>query len=77
MADGVAIIGGTGLYDPGLAGGREDKTVSTPYGQLTVTVGDHHGVAVGFLARHGADHRVPPHQLRFRPGRSPTRRWLR
>lgn len=66
MADGVAIIGGTGLYDPGLAGGREEKTVSTPYGRVTVTVGDHHGVAVGFLARHGADHRVPPHRVNYR-----------
>jgi len=62
----VAVIGGSGLYrlfDPELSTLRE---VTTPYGVVTVTVGELADRAVAFITRHGADHSVPPHLINYR-----------
>lgn len=64
----LAIIGGTGLYDlPGLA---IDKRISdaTPFGVPSGDVlrGRLHGQDVLFLARHGAGHRLLPHEVNYR-----------
>jgi 5'-methylthioadenosine phosphorylase len=60
----IAIIGGTGVYDLGDAGGRE--AVSTPYGAVQVTRLTVEGRDVIFLARHGSDHALPPHRVNYR-----------
>ncbi|MDI6894937.1 MAG: S-methyl-5'-thioadenosine phosphorylase [Bacillota bacterium] len=62
----VAIIGGTGVYDPGLLEGREETTVTTPYGEARVSLGRFRGIEVGFLTRHGPHHSLPPHRVNYR-----------
>lgn len=62
----IAIIGGTGVYDPGLLGEREEKVVRTPYGEAHITLGVYRGVEVAFLTRHGPHHSVPPHRINYR-----------
>lgn len=66
MTTEVAIIGGTGLYDPGLLEGAEPTTVGTPYGTVTLFTGTHAGRHVAFLPRHGTGHSVPPHRVNYR-----------
>jgi 5'-methylthioadenosine phosphorylase len=64
----IGIIGGSGLYDMAEVTGREEVTLSTPFGEpsgpyLLGTLG---GKRVAFLARHGAGHRISPSELNFR-----------
>lgn len=60
------MVGGTGVYDPGVLDRCEERVVRTPYGEATVTLGTRNGVRVCFLARHGPGHRVPPHRVNYR-----------
>ncbi len=64
----LGIIGGSGLYDlPGLED-REEREITTPFGNpsdLLVT-GRLHGVRMAFLPRHGRGHRLSPSELPFR-----------
>ena len=62
----IAVIGGTGVYDPGILDGSEIVTVETPYGAATVSLGTFHGRRVAFMARHGEGHSVPPHRVNYR-----------
>lgn len=62
----MAIIGGTGVYDPNILENIRDESVSTPYGDITVKIGEYQGKAVAFLNRHGAGHSVPPHLVNYR-----------
>lgn len=64
----VAIIGGTGVYDPGLFSDRREIKVHTPYGEPSdlLTLGEYAGVTVAFLPRHGRGHRIPPHMINSR-----------
>jgi 5'-methylthioadenosine phosphorylase len=64
----IGIIGGTGVYDPGLFNDKREVKVHTPYGEPSdlVTIGEYSGVAVAFLARHGRGHRIPPHRINSR-----------
>ena len=59
------IIGGTGFYSLG-EGTRERVEVSTRYGAVQVARMSVSGAEVGFVARHGADHSVPPHRVNYR-----------
>ena len=64
----IGIIGGSGLYDMAALTDREDKIVSTPFGDpsgpyVLATLG---GRRVAFLARHGVGHRYMPSELNFR-----------
>jgi len=62
----IAVIGGSGLYslfDPTAA---LPVSVATPYGTVTVTVGQLAGRPVAFLPRHGTDHSVAPHLVNYR-----------
>lgn len=61
----LAIIGGSGVYDPGMERIRVEK-VDTPYGEVEVTVGVYGDEEVAFLNRHGARHSVPPHRVNYR-----------
>ena len=64
----LAIIGGTGIYD--LAGMEVDERidVGTPFGAPSGSVvrGRIGGQRLLFLARHGAGHRLLPHEVNYR-----------
>ena len=69
----TAIIGGTGLA--ALSGWqvREQRTITTPYGEPSAALqfgrfdrGDGQGVEAVFLPRHGNGHRLPPHSVNYR-----------
>lgn len=62
----IAIIGGTGVYDPRILTNIREVYAATPYGDIAVMVGTYHGEEIGFLARHGKGHTVPPHQINYR-----------
>lgn len=62
----LAIIGGTGVYDPRILSEIREEEVLTPYGDVRLRVGVYGGEEVAFLARHGAGHSVPPHRINYR-----------
>lgn len=64
----LAVIGGTGLYQMGLLTDVDDVTVETPYGPPsdTLRLGTLAGLRVVFLARHGRDHQLLPHEVPYR-----------
>lgn len=64
----VGVIGGSGLYDPGIVEDAVEVRVSTPYGNPSdfIIVGSVKGVKVAFLPRHGRGHRYPPHAINYR-----------
>jgi 5'-methylthioadenosine phosphorylase len=64
----IGIIGGSGLYDMAELTDREDKTISTPFGDPSgpYVLGRLRGKRVAFLARHGVGHRILPSELNFR-----------
>ena len=64
----IGVIGGSGLYDMAELTDREEKSVSTPFGDPSgpYVVGTLGGNRVAFLARHGAGHRILPSELNFR-----------
>lgn len=61
----IAIIGGTGVYNPAMLTENREVKVETPYGMITPVVGVFAGREVVFLPRHGADHSVPPHRINY------------
>lgn len=62
----LAIIGGTGVYGLASAAMRDPRTVETAYGVAQVRRAEVGGHEVFFLARHGADHSIPPHRINYR-----------
>ncbi len=64
----VGIIGGSGLRTPALLEDPVPRPMDTPYGKPSdpPIVGRHGDTLVVFLARHGADHRIPPHRINHR-----------
>jgi 5'-methylthioadenosine phosphorylase len=64
----LAIIGGTGLYE--LAGMQilHSHDVDTPFGRCSgpVVQGRLHEREILFMARHGAGHRLLPHEVNYR-----------
>jgi 5'-methylthioadenosine phosphorylase len=64
----IGIIGGSGLYDMGELTDREERVVSTPFGEPSgpYVIATLRGKRVAFLARHGAGHRLLPSELNFR-----------
>lgn len=64
----IGIIGGTGVYEPGMLENKQELKVHTPYGDTSgfITLGTFEGTKVAFLPRHGSGHRIPPHALPFR-----------
>lgn len=64
----LAIIGGSGLTRLANLDVTERRQVPTPYGEPsgTLTFGRISGRAVVFLARHGDQHTIPPHQVNYR-----------
>jgi 5'-methylthioadenosine phosphorylase len=62
----LAVIGGTGVYDPKILDNIELKNIDTPYGQVAVKIGEYKSKKVAFLPRHGEGHTIPPHQINYR-----------
>jgi len=68
MSISIGIIGGSGLYDMAELTDREERPVSTPFGDPSsaYVLGTLRGKRVAFLARHGVGHRIMPSELNFR-----------
>lgn len=62
----LAIIGGTGVYDPKILDHVRQETVTTPYGEVCFKVGEFAGRDVAFIPRHGSQHSIPPHLINYR-----------
>ncbi|NMB46364.1 MAG: S-methyl-5'-thioadenosine phosphorylase [Firmicutes bacterium] len=62
----LALIGGTGVYDPGMLKDIREETVATAYGLVDISLGSFQGVEVIFMQRHGRGHTVPPHKINYR-----------
>ncbi len=64
----IGVIGGSGLYDPGIVENATEVKVYTPFGQPSdnIIVGEVKGRKVAFLPRHGRGHRIPPHRINYR-----------
>jgi 5'-methylthioadenosine phosphorylase len=64
----IGIIGGSGLYDMSELTDREERTISTPFGEPSgpYVIGTLRGKRVAFFARHGAGHRLLPGELNYR-----------
>jgi len=64
----IGIIGGSGLYDPGMLSDIKEVKIHTPYGEPSdyIVIGRYGGKTVAFLPRHGRGHRIPPHRINYR-----------
>src|SRR5919201_2936765 len=64
----IGIIGGSGLYEMAELTDREERRMSTPFGEPSgpYVIGTLRGKRVAFLARHGVGHRILPSELNFR-----------
>jgi len=62
----TAIIGGTGVYDPGLLDDVKEIIEETPYGSATITIGKYQNYEIAFIPRHGGKHSIPPHLINYR-----------
>src|SRR5918995_4577691 len=64
----IGIIGGSGLYEMAELTDRDERTLTTPFGDPSgpYVLGTLRGKRVAFLARHGAGHRLTPSELNFR-----------
>jgi len=64
----IAVIGGTGVYDPEVMEDARQVKVYTPFGAPSepVTLGTYKGRRVAFIPRHGRGHRIPPHGINYR-----------
>src|SRR5919201_6759182 len=64
----IGIIGGSGLYEMAELTDREERRMSTPFGEPSgpYVIGTLRGKRVAFLARHGVGHRILPTELNFR-----------
>ena len=62
----IAVIGGTGVYNPEALQGFKELLITTPYGQVACTTGVIADNQVTFITRHGAGHKTPPHKVNYR-----------
>ena len=64
----IGVIGGSGLYDMAELTDREERSISTPFGDPSgpYVIGTLRGKRVAFLSRHGVGHRFMPTELNFR-----------
>ncbi len=65
MTGSLGVIAGTGFYALDALENPEEVTVNTAFGNAKAVIGGLHGRATVFLARHGADHSVPPHMVNY------------
>lgn len=64
----LAVLGGSGFNSLTQLSGIRQQDINTPYGAPSdsITFGELEGVPCLFLARHGAGHIIPPHQINYR-----------
>lgn len=62
----IAIIGGTGVYDPSILNHVRAMEVITPYGDVSFQVGEFEGKDIAFIPRHGSKHSIAPHLINYR-----------
>ena len=64
----IAIIGGTGIYNPDTFELIEEVFPDTPYGKPSdrILIGKIAGVEVAFLHRHGTTTPYPPHKVPYK-----------
>jgi 5'-methylthioadenosine phosphorylase len=62
----VAVIGGSGFYQPEMFTGVREERIDTPYGAIDLIIAKLHGTELAFLPRHGKEHSLLPHQLNYR-----------
>jgi len=64
----IAVIGGTGVYDPEILEERSEVKVHTPYGAPSdlIILGTFGGREVAFIPRHRRGHQIPPHMINSR-----------
>ncbi|MGX7896705.1 S-methyl-5'-thioadenosine phosphorylase [Tsuneonella sp. HG222] len=64
----IGVIGGSGLYDPGLLEDMQVVPVGSAFGTPSspVTMGRIGEVRFSFIARHGEGHRLPPSAVNYR-----------
>jgi 5'-methylthioadenosine phosphorylase len=64
----IGIIGGSGLYEMAELTDRDERLLTTPFGDPSgpYVIGTLRGRRVAFLARHGAGHRLTPSELNYR-----------
>lgn len=63
----LGIIGGSGVYEiPGLVVTHRES-IETPYGQPScpLVFGEYHGINIVFIARHGLEHTLAPHNINY------------
>jgi 5'-methylthioadenosine phosphorylase len=61
----IAIIGGTGVYDPNILENVHQDEVLTPYGLVSYKVGSFEGKNIAFIPRHGSKHSIAPHLINY------------
>ena len=66
MSGHLGVIAGTGFYSLDALDAPEQIILRTEFGEAKAVVGGLHGRTTVFLARHGADHSVPPHMVNYR-----------
>ncbi len=68
MRANIGIIGGTGIYDPGMFNNIKRIRINIPHGEPSdyYIIGEFQGKKIAFLPRHGKDHKIPPHDINFR-----------
>jgi 5'-methylthioadenosine phosphorylase len=62
----IAVIGGTGVYDPAMLQQVSSVSIDTPYGEVSCQTGIFAGTEVAFIPRHGKKHSIPPHLINYR-----------
>jgi 5'-methylthioadenosine phosphorylase len=64
----IGVIGGSGLYEAAGLDEAQQIPVMSAFGEPSgpVTMGRLEGVRFTFLARHGAGHRLAPHEVNYR-----------
>ncbi len=64
----LAVIGGSGYYDLSWFEEKSFIEIETEYGKPSAAIlkGRYSNKDILFLARHGIDHRIPPHKINYR-----------
>ncbi|MDR1702604.1 MAG: S-methyl-5'-thioadenosine phosphorylase [Sporomusaceae bacterium] len=62
----IAIIAGTGIYDPAILKNVQDNRLDTPYGPVDYRTGEYASKEIVFIARHGSGHSIAPHRINYR-----------
>ncbi len=62
----IAIIGGTGVYDPAMLEEQRPVEIGTPYGTVSLIEAKLGESELLFMNRHGEGHSIPPHKINYR-----------